>query len=117
MMLTNLFKRDVVVVRPGLGFYLDGVWVEGEEDIFTIKANVQPVPAEIMETLPEGYRTRSAFILYTNTELNTSEDNQNNPDFVFLYDKKYFVTKKEIWQNTLLSHYEIIVVKGEKDVD
>jgi hypothetical protein len=116
-MLTDIFKRDVTVKHPGIGSYVAGVWVNGTETTFTIRANVQPVPAIVMETLPEGYRTKSAFILYTNTELLTAEDNNNNPDIVLLYGKRYFVTKKEIWQNTILAHYEIIVVKEEQDVN
>ena len=116
-MLTDIFKRDVEVIRPGVGSYINGVWVNGLNTTLTIRANVQPVPAIVMETLPEGYRTRSAFILYTNSELFTSDDNNNNPDIVLLYGKRYFVTKKEIWQNTVIAHYEIIVVKEEKDAN
>jgi hypothetical protein len=116
-MLTDIFKRDVPVVRPGSGGWLNGYWVDGVESNFVIRANVQPVPAIVMETFPEGYRTKSAFILYTNTELNTSEDNLNKPDVVMLYGKKYLVTKKEIWGSTELAHYEIIVFKGELDAN
>lgn len=116
-MLTDIFKRDVDVIRTDIGSFVNGVWVDGSETFFIIRANVQPVPAIVMETLPEGYRTKSAFILYTNTELLTSEDNKNNPDIVILYGKRYFVTKKEIWQSTILAHYEIIVVKEEKDAN
>ncbi len=115
-MLTNLFKRDVTVIRS-TGNWINGYWVEGENETFIIKANVQPVPAIVMETLPEGYRNKSSFILYTNTELNTSEDNESIPDVVILYGKRYLVTKKEIWQNTILSHYEIIVVMEGKSGD
>jgi hypothetical protein len=115
-MLTDIFKRDVPVVRPGAGGFVNGVWQDGISSNFIIRANVQPVPAIVMETLPEGYRTKSAFMLYTNTELNTAEDNESTPDAVGLYGKKYLVTKKTIWRNTKLAHYEIVVVKEEKDV-
>ncbi len=114
-MLTDIFKRDVAVIRPGAGAYINGVWQQNTGSSFTIRANVQPVPAIVMETLPEGYRTKSAFILYTNTELNTAQEDLNNADIVQLYGEKYFVTKKEIWGNTNLAHYEIIVVKEDSD--
>jgi hypothetical protein len=116
-MLTDIFKRDVSVIRIGAGSYQNFVWVDGGQTSLTIRANVQPTPAEIMLTLPEGYRTKDSFILYTNTQLFTSEDNQNNPDVVLLYGKRFFVTKVEIWQNTILAHYEIVVVKEESDVN
>ena len=115
-MLSNLFKRPLEYIRRS-GAFINGVWITIEEAPEIFMGNVQPLPAIVMETLPEGYRTRSAFIIYTNTELNTSEEDQNNADIVLLYGKRYFVAKKEIWQNTVLSHYEIIVVKEEKDVD
>lgn len=116
-MLTDIFKSDVQVVRPGLGGYIDGVYLESPSQTFIIRADVQPAPATVMETLPEGYRTKSAYVLYTNTELFTSEDDLNNPDIVSLYGKRYFVTKKEIRDRTALKHYQIIVVKEEKDVN
>lgn len=110
-MLTNLFKRPVTVIRSSVGNWANGYWLKGDDITEIIMANVQPVPAIVMETLPEGYRTKSAFILYTNTELNTSQDDESTADVVLLYGDRYLVTKKEIWGNTLLSHYEIIVVK------
>ena len=115
-MLTNIFKREVTVVRKGDGSYQNFTWINGTDAQFTIRANVQPTPAEVMLTLPEGYRIRDAFTLYTNTQLRTSDTNQNNPDVVFLYGKRFFVTKVATWQNTILSHYEIIVVKEESNV-
>jgi hypothetical protein len=116
-MLTEIFKRNVNVIRIGNGSYQNAVWIPGGESNFVIRANVQPTPAEVMETLPEGYRDKDAFTLYTNTELFTAEDNQSNPDIILLYGKRFFVAKKEIWQNTILSHYEIVVVKEELDVN
>ncbi len=116
-MLTDIFKRNVNVVRKGAGSYQRGIWVDGININFTIKANVQPTPAEIMLTLPEGYRTKDSFMLYTNTHLYTAKKNLNNPDVVLLYNKRFFVAKVEIWQNTILSHYEVLVVKEESDVN
>jgi hypothetical protein len=116
-MLTDFFKSDVEIIRPGLGGYIDGVWLNSPSTTFIIRADVQPAPATVMDTLPEGYRTRSVYVLYTNTELFTSEDDLSNPDIVVLYGKRYFVTKKEIRDRTIISHYKIIVVKEEKDVN
>lgn len=116
-MLTSIFKRDVEVIRRGDGSYVNYFWVNGADTNFTIKANVQPTPAEVMLTLLEGYRTSSAFTLYTNTELRTAEEGKHNPDVVMLYNKRFLVTKISTWQNTILAHYEIIVVKDGSDVN
>jgi hypothetical protein len=112
-MLTDIFKRDVDVIRTLPGYYQKGKWVNGEKKNFTIRANVQPTPAEVMEILPEGERTKSSYTLFTNTELFTVIENSNNYDRVLLDGTEFFVAKKEIWRNTILAHYEIIVVKRE----
>ena len=116
-MLTDIFKRDVTVERTAPGSYVDYVWVEGSVSSLTIRANVQPTPAEVLETLSEGYRNKDSYTLFTNTHLFTSVDNSSNPDVVLLYNRRYIVAKVAIWGNTSLSHYEIVVVEDESDVD
>lgn len=114
-MLTDIFKRDVTVERTSPGAYIDYVWVEGNVTSFIIRANVQPTPAEVLETLSEGYRNKDSYTLFTNTHLFTSIDNNSNPDIVLLYGRRYIVAKVAIWGNTSLSHYEIVVVEDESD--
>lgn len=116
-MLTNIFKRNVSVIRKGEGAYIDHVWQDGIESDFIIRASVHPTPAMVLKTLPEGYRTTDSFTLYTTTRLISAEDNINNPDTVILYDKQYLVAQIKRWDNTVLSHYETIVTKDERDVN
>lgn len=114
-MLTDVFKRNVAVLRIAEGEYINGVWYDGDNIPFTIRASVHPTPAEVLETLPEGYRNRDSYTLYTNTRLYTSIDNKTTPDIVYLDDRKYLVAKILSWQNTILSHYEVVVVEDERD--
>ena len=114
-MLTDIFKRNVTIERTGSGSYVNYIWVEGASSNLIIRANVQPTPAEVLETLPEGYRNKDSYTLFTNTHLFTSVDNNSNPDVVLLYNRRYIVAKVAIWENTSLSHYEIIVVEDESD--
>jgi hypothetical protein len=116
-MLTSVFKRNVSVIRKGEGVYIDHVWQDGVESEFVIRASVHPTPARVLNTLPEGYRTTDSFTLYTNTKLVSAEDNVNNPDTVILYNNRYLVAQIKTWDNTTLSHFEIIVTKDERDVD
>ena len=116
-MLTSIFKRNVSVIRKGEGSYQDHVWQNGLDSNFIIRASVHPTPARVLETLPEGYRTKDSFTLYTNTRLISAEDNVNNPDIVILYDNKYLVAQIKRWDNSSLSHFEIVVTKDERDVN
>lgn len=114
-MLTDVFKRNVACLRVAGGSYTSGYWTDGDNIPFTIQASVHPTPAEVLETLPEGYRNRASYTLYTNTRLYTASDNVSSPDFVYLDDRKYLVAKVLSWQNTTLSHYEIVIIEDERD--
>jgi hypothetical protein len=116
-MLTGIFKRNVSVIRKGEGAYIDHVWQDGIESDFVIRASVHPTPARVLETLPEGYRTSDSFTLYTTTRLISAEDNINNPDTVILYDNQYLVAQIKRWDNSVLSHFETVVTKDERDVN
>jgi len=80
-MMFDVFRRDLQVIRSGLGSYEQGMWREGTaEDAFYIKASVQATDAEVLETLPEGYRTRESYTLFTDSKLQTSVVGKYNPD-------------------------------------
>lgn len=116
-MLTSIFKRNVSVIRRGVGSYVDHIWYDGVNTQFVIRASVHPTPAEVLKTLPEGYRTSDSFTLYTTTTLVSVEYDNNNPDTVILYDNNYLVARVKRWDNSTLSHYEIVVTKDERDVN
>lgn len=114
MTIFDVFRQNVVVTRKTGGSVVDYIWNEGSPVTFIILASIQPTPAEVMETLPEGHRTKSAYTLYTETELFTSS-RTGDPDMVTLGIDRYLVTKVERWQNHLIDHFEIVVVKEDKD--
>ena len=61
--MTILGKEKLTVTRR-TGDYTNGAWVPVLDSTFTIKANVQPMPARQLEMLPEAARTKGAFICY-----------------------------------------------------
>lgn len=111
----DIFRKELKVKRPPIGHYVDGLWVDtGQEEEFTILASVQGVNAEVLQTLPEGYRTSETHILYTNTRLNTSTVNLRNPDVVVINDNEFQVIKVTEQNNIKdhpTNHYEVVVVK------
>ena len=117
-MIPNIFKKQIQVFRKQPSYYVEdvnspnfGFWQDGEETFFNIQASVQPAPGEITQILPEGYRNKSSYLIYTDTELFCSEEDEKNPDIVILYNKKYLILKKKIYDMTYLSHYELIAVE------
>jgi hypothetical protein len=117
MIPSRLFKRELQVIRYAEGSLVEYQWIDGAEETFTIWASVQPTPAEILMTLPEGYRTRSLKTLYTNTKLNTSVTNETSPDIVIIDNEKYVVIQVAPWNNTKISHWKITVAKEHIDAN
>jgi len=117
-MIPNIFKKQIQVFRKQPGYYVKdvdsqnlGLWQDGQETFFNIQASVQPAPGEITQILPEGYRNKSSYLIYTDTELFCSEENETNPDIVILFNREYLILKKKIFDMTYLSHYELIAVE------
>lgn len=115
-MIFEVFRHDVPVVRKTGGSYVGPLWVEGVGSTFTIKASVQPTSYGKMELLPEGYRDKQSYTLYTDTELFTDIPG-GDPDTVIIEALRYLVVKTQRWQNGIISHFEIIVVKEDKDAN
>jgi len=118
-MLLKVFKKDVNVIRKSNGFFDQnpdsenfGKWIQGQEETFTIKANVQPLPGDITQTLPEGYREKSSFLIFTNTELFGVQERKENPDIVIINNQNYFIFKKKSYIATFLAHYELLAIKN-----
>ncbi len=115
-MSVGIFRKTLIALRKGAGSYVNFQWVDGVPEVFEIKASIQPTPAEVMLTLPEGYRTKESYTLITDANLKTaSSADKSNPDVVVIENEKYQVTRVESWQNTFLNHYEIIVTKEDRD--
>lgn len=115
----EIFRRELVVSRTGNGSYNEnGIWNNGELETFNIKASIQQIEPEILETLPEGYRTRETYSLITETELKTAIAGVTNADYVTIDDQKFQVVKVARWNNLNYStdHFEALVVRVNVDL-
>ncbi len=110
-----IFRKKLQVIRKGDGSYQNFKWVDGELQNLEIEASVQPTPADVLLTLPEGFRTKSTYTLYTDTKLRTAEVDKNNPDIVVIDSERYQVVRIAAWQNDVISHYEVLVVQEGTD--
>jgi hypothetical protein len=113
----HVLLKTYQVKRRAEGHYDNGLWIEGQEQQITIRGSLQPTEAEVLETLPEGYRTRENYTLYTEVELFTSETNKTNPDVVMVDGEKYQVVKVIKWRDITIPYFECLIVRENIDAD
>jgi len=112
----DVFRRKLTVYRKGDGSFIDGYWQDGEESSFNILSSVQGTDAEILQTLPEGYRTRESYTLFTESKLQTAITGTRTPDIVEIEAEKFIVAKVSSWQHLdPTKHYEVVVVRENLD--
>ena len=105
----DVFRRELNVYRKSDGSFIDGYWQDGEESSFNILASVQGTDAEVLQTLPEGYRTRESYTLFTDSELKTALTGTRTPD-------KFIEARVSPWQHLdPTKHYEVVVVRENVD--
>ena len=82
MSITTLGKKDYFVIRiNGTGEYVDGEYVEAQEELVKIRANIQPSMASYRtQLLPQGDRNKEAITIYSNDWLYTSRSGTSNTD-------------------------------------
>lgn len=66
-----LGQRNITVTSRAAGSYVAGDWVDGAETSRTIKAVLQPLSARELQQLPEAWRTRARWKLYSAARLKT----------------------------------------------
>ena len=114
----NVFRRKLDCIRYGTGNHVNGVWDAPDSKEFTIEASVQGVDNESIQTVPEGYRDKEVYVLYTDSKMQTVVVGIRNPDVVIIDGDKYQVvkvTERKNFPSYAIRHYEVIVVKINMD--
>ena len=102
----------MTVTRYAAGTRDKGRWVEGASSQFTAAYSVQPLQPREMELLPENRRDKQAYWLYGDVELKTADPaTGTNADKVTIDGEEYEVLMINPWQNNIINHYQIGVVK------
>lgn len=60
----TILGLETLSVTRRKGDYVNGAFVPVLDSVFTIRANVQPMPARQLELLPEAARTKGAFLCF-----------------------------------------------------
>jgi hypothetical protein len=90
---------------------------------FTLKAcTIQPASGDELKTLDEGYRDAELFTIFTETIVRTAlRGTSQKADEVFISTPYtavagwFTVLKSKPWQNRIVPHYQILVVRKNPD--
>ena len=104
--MTFFNKNPVTVIRRVPGEYVNGEYVDGAASTFPIRASVQPIDGKLMESLPEGRRTKENIRLNTVTKLQAAESYGAGADLVQIKGVYYEVYSVKEWDNGLLPHFK-----------
>jgi hypothetical protein len=107
-----LLGRQTLSVSRPTGEWVDGDWVAGTPESISIEASVQPITGSDLQSLPEGRRDRTAYLLLTNTELKTVRDSAGtNPDTVEINGMTCEIIRCDPWERCSLAHYSATAVE------
>jgi len=116
----SLFNTHTLTVeRKDPGNYINGRWIEGEPDTFTINTSWQPATGKDLEVLEEGKRLSVTFKAFPNTELFAADPKTNREgDFITGLDGyKYEVVFVAPNQNELINHYKVLAVRRKENIE
>lgn len=107
------FRKNYLVLREGLGSYVNGKWVPGARSTLNILASAQPVAiGRDMQIMSEGRDLSDYLKIYTDLKLNLAAQGENiqSDIFVFLgygYELIDFFAN----QSDVINHYKYIASK------
>lgn len=107
------FRTQITVRRKAVGTYTKGVYTpSGAETTFTIaNASAQPLEADELELLPEGFSSKEAIKVYSPEMLRTADQATGvEADRIDYAGKSYEVHKVENW-NDHGTYYKAIAVR------
>ena len=115
----DMLRKKLECKRYGIGSYVNGLWVDGDVATFFIYAVLDGLDNETLQTLPEGYRSKEVYKMFTDAELRVAVSNESKPDVVIIKDKRYQVIRvtdrNMLNGDHVINHFEIIIVRENID--
>jgi hypothetical protein len=111
----NSFVSQYSVTRQvGAGSWVKGKWTDsGTTATLIIKASTQKLTPKETEMLPEAYRTRRSYRIYTETELFPVDvPNSKNSDSISIDGAIYDIVDVERWDK-MIPHFKAIAARRE----
>ena len=105
-------RKTLEVKRFAAGSWSGGRYTPGADSSLNIEASVQPLRGKEIQLLPEARRESQAYKLYSDTQLLTTDTSgSKKADQVKIGGVFHEVLIVEDWQNTIIDHYKIVVVR------
>ena len=112
MTLVQEFKTGTYgLTRIGQGRFVEGEYLPGPKIVTTLTGSLQPLSPRDLQVLPEGYRVKQGYKLYTDLKLNTvRESGSKLADRVTAYGETFVVMSTERWNGTDLPYYKALLL-------
>ncbi len=117
----DVFRKKLTVRSSPGGFDETGIWVDQPPVERQITASLQPLDDDILDTLPEGYRTKESYLLISDSYLNLASVGNSRADIVEVEWSWYQVVSVKNWKSlsgfsfNYNDHCEAIIVKMDDD--
>ena len=106
-MLLGLFKKNYIVRRFGEETIVGGFSGAPYDDSVLALGDIQPLSADELQALPEGQRTVKRLKSIGSTRFTTADESTGTPgDWIYYDGRWYECTSCQLWDHTILSHYE-----------
>lgn len=117
----RLFAKKYWIRRFGEQRVVKGYVTSGRED-FIASANVHPLGTDAQQALPEGERKIKHLEGHGDIELHPANEAQNQKGDLLLYHGSWYeCTNCQLWDHTVLSHYNyqfvIVPTDGARSID
>ena len=107
-------RKELTVTSASAGHYERGEYVDGVTTQRTIKASLQPIRGKELQQRFENENVKQAYTLYTNDDLETDNiETGTVADLVKIGNNDFKVYSVEDWQNTIINHKKVTVVRLE----
>jgi len=101
----RLFNKNYWVRRFGEQKVVMGYLTSGAED-FVLSANIHPMSTDSIQALPEGERHIKRLEGHGEVALNVGNETSNTKgDLLFYHGDWYECTSCQLWDHTVLTHY------------
>ncbi len=104
------FRKNFLVLREGLGAYVNGKWIGGTRTTLNILASAQPVVmGQDMQILPQGRHLSDYKKIYTDDKLNLATQDENIQSDIFVFEGYgYELISFFANQSDVINHYKYI---------
>lgn len=106
------FRQAFDALHEAAGSYVNGIYTAGAKTVSSVVASIQPVTEQDMITPPEGRRLSDMVKIYTDSDLQVTEEGSNlQPDLVVWRGYAYEINSASVRQMGVINHYKYFATR------